>query len=126
MKDYRIVASNAPVTTIKVAGTPHHYFHSERHGKMQAILIAGDANLEFAPNQAPTENSEEDSDCLPTSADCYDYSHFSDDELIRYNAIIWTMFWRERPFGWNAQDEAESNANHEAVMLEIAKRGLNE
>ena len=45
MKDYRIVASNAPVTTIQVAGTPHHYFHSERLGKVRAIRIAENENL---------------------------------------------------------------------------------
>jgi hypothetical protein len=45
MKEHRIVASNAPVTTIKVAGRPHHYFHSEKLGKVRAIRIAENENL---------------------------------------------------------------------------------
>ena len=45
MKEHRIVASNAPVTTINVAGTPHHYFHSERLGKVRLIQIAENENL---------------------------------------------------------------------------------
>jgi hypothetical protein len=71
MKEHRIVASNAPVTTINVAGTPHHYFHSERLGKVRLIQIADDANLAFAANQAPTPD---DDDFIPDEIEKSPYS----------------------------------------------------
>lgn len=46
MKDKRIVATDSPVTTVIVAGRPHHYFHSEALGRCRAILITEDENLE--------------------------------------------------------------------------------
>jgi hypothetical protein len=45
MKDKRIVVTDSPVTTINVAGTPHHYFHSAKLGKVRAIRIAENENL---------------------------------------------------------------------------------
>jgi hypothetical protein len=45
MEEHRIVASNVPVTTIRVAGKPHHYFHSKALGKVRAIRIAENENL---------------------------------------------------------------------------------
>jgi hypothetical protein len=55
MKEYRIVPSNEPVTSIDVAGTPHHYFHSKKLGDCRAILIADDVNLTAAPKPRPTK-----------------------------------------------------------------------
>lgn len=46
MKEHRIVASNAPVTTVIIGVTPHHYFHSEKLGKVRAIRIAENVNLQ--------------------------------------------------------------------------------
>lgn len=45
MKEYRIVTSNAPVATVNVDSRPHHYFHSEKLGKVRMIHIAEDENL---------------------------------------------------------------------------------
>lgn len=45
MNRKRIVPSTKPVTTIRVAGKPHHYFHSEVLGSCRAIIIAPDENL---------------------------------------------------------------------------------
>lgn len=55
MKDYRIVASNAPVTTINVAGTPHHYFHSKVLGNIRAIRIAENVNLDSSSQAYATK-----------------------------------------------------------------------
>jgi len=57
MKDKRIVATDSPVTTVIVSGTPHHYFHSQALGKCRAILIAPDENLSPALSQAPIRQS---------------------------------------------------------------------
>lgn len=45
MKQRRIVPSIKPVTSIRVAGKYHHYFHSEALGNCRAILIAPGENL---------------------------------------------------------------------------------
>lgn len=45
MKHKRIVPSAKPVTSIRVAGKPYHYFHSDALGKCRAILISDDENL---------------------------------------------------------------------------------
>lgn len=52
MKYKRIVASTKPVTTIRVAGKAHHFFHSEALGKCRAIIISPDENLPAAPTNA--------------------------------------------------------------------------
>lgn len=49
MKYKRIVASNKPVTTVVVQGTPYHYCHSEALGKIRAIIIPQDENLPASP-----------------------------------------------------------------------------
>lgn len=55
MKEYRIVPSNAPVTSINVAGTSHHYFHSEKLGRLRAIRIAEDVNLDSSSQPYATK-----------------------------------------------------------------------
>lgn len=52
MKRIRIVPSNKPVTTVVVAGKPHHYFHSEVLGTCRAIIIAEEENLPSRPGEA--------------------------------------------------------------------------
>lgn len=49
MKRTRIVASSKPVTTIRVSGKSHHYFHSEALGGCRAIIISEDENLPATP-----------------------------------------------------------------------------
>lgn len=55
MKDYRIVASNAPVTTINVAGTPYHYCHTKALGNIRAIRIAENVNLDSSSQAYATK-----------------------------------------------------------------------
>lgn len=55
MKEYRIVASNAPVTSVTIGVTPHHYFHSKKLGKCRLIHIADDVNLTPAPKPHATK-----------------------------------------------------------------------
>lgn len=55
MKEYRIVTSNAPATSVNVAGRPHHYFHSERLGKVRMIHIAEEKNIAPAPKPYATK-----------------------------------------------------------------------
>ncbi len=52
MKRKRIIASKSPVTTIRVQGINHHFFHSEVLGKCRAIIIAPDENLPRNPDEA--------------------------------------------------------------------------
>jgi len=52
MKRTRIVPSTKPVTTIRVNGKDHHYFHSDVHGLMRGIIISPDENL---PSPAATK-----------------------------------------------------------------------
>ncbi|HEY9658561.1 MAG TPA: hypothetical protein V6C65_08935 [Allocoleopsis sp.] len=59
MKHKRIVPSSQPVTSIRVAGKPYHYFHSEALGGCRAIIIGPDENLPRPAAQSHRQMIEE-------------------------------------------------------------------
>lgn len=109
----RIVVSSAPVTTIDVQGTSHHFFHSERLGKCRAILIAEDENIAPAPKPYATKPLSK-GEQLEALMDCSDRLHRR--FMSAYDALHATPY---------SESEAREAAFEKAKRIQKANRRLN-
>lgn len=118
MKEKRIVTSNAPVTTICVQGTKHHYFHSDRYGRCRAIQIADDVNLTPAVKPYATKPLSK-GEKLEALMDCGERLH------KRY-FLLWTEYDALPESDWKARKAlfAKMDAINDASIRVSRKIGL--